>query len=149
VSKVHDQLRRYVDGRDNYMAGFQIGEARTYRRKLPAWTNNNSETRRVLLAAFPELHTNQRQRHQAARWAQVITLCFHLRYTAKQAGEEMGVPPSTISGIVQRIRRVAAGYRANGCGKRGGKRGRPSKANKMVFNNTSTYVEVYAPLTRV
>ncbi len=142
MSKVHDQLRHHVDGNDSFMSGFQLGGARTYKRPAPEWTESKTETQRVLLTAFPQLSTNQKQRRQASRWAQVIVLYFRLGYTAKQVGEEMGVRTSTVNGIVRRTRLVAAGHRSNGSGLRGGKRGRP-KTKKMVFNIPGTYVEVY------
>jgi hypothetical protein len=125
MSKVHKQLRHYFDGSESIMTGFQIGAARTYARKAPAWVMDNKQAQIVLLRAFPNLRNDQRQRHRAARWAQVITWYFHLGYTAKQIGEEMGVPRSTVVGIIRRIRLVARAWQSNGSGPRGGKRGRP------------------------
>jgi hypothetical protein len=125
------------------MSGFQLAGPRTYERVAPRWTENKQDIQRVLLTAFPELHNDQKKRKQAARWAQVIVLYFHLGYTAKQVGEELGVKTSTVNGIVRRTRLVAAGHRSNGSGLRGGKRGRPKKVKKMVCINPSTYVEVY------
>jgi hypothetical protein len=142
MSKVHDQLRQHVDGADRFMTGFQIGRARTYKRKPPEWTESKHDIQRVLLIAFPQLHNDQRQRRQAARWAQVIVLYFHLGYTAKQVGEEIGVKTSTVTGVIRRTRLVAAGHRSNGSGLRGGKRGRPRQAKKMVFNISGTNREV-------
>src|SRR5260370_24383330 len=121
MNKIHEQLRQHFDGSEGIMTGFQIGAARTYMRKAPAWVMDNVKIQRILLRAFPKLRTDPRQRHQAARWAQVVVLYFHLGYTAKQIGEEMDVPRSTVVGIIRRIRLVAKAWQSNGSGPRGGK----------------------------
>jgi hypothetical protein len=127
MGNTHDQIRRIVDGNDSFMTGFQIGKPKQYRRKIPAWLNNNKQVQVILLSAFPKLKTDTRQRKMAARWANVVHHYFRLRYTDVQTAEELGIKVKAVQNIVGRIRLVAAGRRANGSGIRGGKGGRPKK----------------------
>src|ERR1700676_886948 len=119
MTKTHDQIRKSVDGNDSFMTGFQIGQLKTYKRKIPLWVNSDKEIQKILLSAFPKLKTDSRQRTRAARWANVIHFYFRLRYTASQIADELGFKPSVVYDIVFRIKRAAAGQKANGSGPRG------------------------------
>lgn len=127
MSKTHDQLRLHVDGNDGFMRGFQIGQAKVYKRKMPRWVNSDAEIRNILLSAFPKLKTDPKQRTAAARWVNVIHYYFRLRYTYIQTAEELALKPKAVRGIIESIKNVSEGR----CAKkknnklRGGKRGRP------------------------
>lgn len=125
MSRNHDQIRKFVDGADGFMSGFQIGQAKVYKRKMPRWVNSDSEIRKILLSAFPKLKTDAKQRTAAARWANVIHYYFRLRYTYIQTAEELAIKPETTRNILRRIKRVAEGRRADNTGPKGGHRGRP------------------------
>lgn len=125
MSRDHDQLRQSLDGNDSFMTGFQIGQAKTYKKKIPKWVNNNPEIQKILLSAFPKLRTDQKQRAAAARWANVIHYYYRLLYTYVQTAEELSMKLETVRNILRRINRVSKGRRANNSGLKGGKRGRP------------------------
>jgi hypothetical protein len=133
MGNTHDQIRRVVDGNDSFMTGFQIGKPKQYRRKIPAWLNNNKQIQAILLSAFPKLKTDTRQRKMAARWVNVVHFYFRLRYTDAQTAEELGIKVQAVKDVVKRVRRVVAGRKSNGCGLRGGKNGRPKK--EVPLNN--------------
>lgn len=128
MNKNQQQLRQSFDGNDSFMTGFQVGQLKTYKRKMPTWVNNDSEIRKILLTAFPKLKTDQKQRTAAARWANVIHYYFRLRYTHVQTAEELAIKPKAVRNIVERIRCVSDGRRASSSKLRGGKRGRPKKS---------------------
>ena len=122
-----EQLRQSFDGNDSFMRGFQVGGARKYKRTVPRWVNNKAEIQKILLAAFPKLKIDSKQRTGAERWNSVIHYYFRLRYTAGETAEELSLKPSTVNETVRSINRAAAGRRADGK-LRGGKRGRPKGA---------------------
>jgi hypothetical protein len=124
--KTHDALRQSFGGNESIMRGFQIGKLKTYQRKIPRWVNN-AEIQKIILAAFPKLKTDQKQRTGAARWANVIHFYFRLRYTARQTAEELAIKASAVNETVRSVKRAASGRRADGK-IRGGKRGRPKGA---------------------
>lgn len=125
MNKDQQQLRQSFDGNDNFMTGFQIGQLKTYKKKIPYWVNNNFEIRKILSSAFPKLKTDAKQRTAAARWANVIHFYFRLRYTYTQIAEELSLTPATVDSLIRNIKRVASGHRANGSGLKSKKRGRP------------------------
>jgi len=89
---------------------------------------SNVKIREVLLRAFPKLAINQRQRDRAARWARIIHLYFRLQWTHRQVADELGQDADSVHNMINGIRRVAKGGRADNKGSRGvRKRGRPKK----------------------
>jgi len=120
------------------MTGFQVGQARTYKKKWPRWVMNDPEVARVIQVAFPKWRTDERQRKGAGRWVYVLHLYYRMNYTMKDIGEELGVPTSTVRGVVQRAKLVSLGRRSNGSGARGGKKGR-RRVKQMVCINSGTY----------
>lgn len=128
MSRTRKQLRQHIDGSDNFMGGFQIGKAKTCKRQTPSWVNNNAKVAAILLSAFSKLKNIQTQRARAARWANVIHYYFRLHYTETQVSEELELSLQTVHSLIRNIKRVASGYRANGSGLKGGKRGRPKNS---------------------
>jgi hypothetical protein len=127
MNKNQQQLRQSFDGNESFMSGFQIGQLRKYKRKTPPWVNRDSEIRKILLSAFPKLKTDPKQRTSAARWANVIHCYFRLSYTYVQTAEELNLKPKMVRNIVERVKRVAVGRRADNTKFKGGNRGRPRK----------------------
>ena len=122
------QLRRFLDGDDPFMVGgHQISEIRKRCRVVPDWTRNDGRIREVLLRAFPNLRTDNRQKKAASRWAAVVYLYFRLQYTNTQTAAELKLTIPALKAILRSIRRVAAGRRADGTGLLSGKKGRPIK----------------------
>lgn len=109
--------------------GHQIIKPRSDDKKsVPDWALDDKKVREVVLRSFPKYGTNARQRKGAARWIRVIHLYFRMGMTRGQVAEEMGVTPVVVKSIVQAIRSVAAGRRADRTGKLGSvPRGRPRK----------------------
>lgn len=116
-----------VDGNDSFFGGHQIVKARSYKREIPTWARNSALLQKMMLQSFPSLKTNAQQRDGAKRWAAVITLYFVMGYTAGQVATEVGSTKEKIRFVVRSISRAVKGLRADGCGQKGGKRGRPRK----------------------
>jgi len=95
---------------------YGVVKARTYKRKVPAWTVNDKEVQKVLLRAFPKLATDDRQRESAGRWTMVVHLYFRLGYTRGQIAEELDTTTERVKGYIRSIYRVSKGYRADGKG---------------------------------
>lgn len=112
-------------GIDAFTGGFQVGAARTYKRKPQIWANSQKEIRKVLLTAFPKQATNPKERDRAGRWLRVIHLYYRLGYTYKQVAEEIGVKPRLVARMLYRINRVQKGLRSDSKKARGGTEGRP------------------------
>jgi hypothetical protein len=111
------QLGWSLDQNDGFMqGGHQIVQARTYKRKTPAWVYKDSEIQKVLLRAFPKLATDDRQRDSAGRWGLVIHLYFRLGYTRGQIAEELDTTTERVKGLIRSIYRVSKGRRADGRG---------------------------------
>src|ERR1700719_4810332 len=111
------QLVRSLDYNECFMTrGHQIVHARTYKRKVPAWTLKDKEVQKVLLRAFPKLATDDNQRESAGRWVWVIQLYFRLGYTRGQIADELVTTTERIKGVIRSIYRVSEGRRADGRG---------------------------------
>jgi hypothetical protein len=117
-------------------------------RKIPAWMNNRTAVKELLLAHFPRLVTDiEGQRHTAAKWLYIIEHLRNLdsaeliarKWNASirnMTGEELleaifgdGAPThaldaAQVRSTVQKILNVAGGLRTDGKA-RNGKRGRP------------------------
>lgn len=128
MNKDLKKLRGAIDGNDKFIQGYQVGKAKTYARKVPAWAHNNTEIKKILLCSFPKLNTDKKQRAAASEWAQVIYLYFRLRYTRNQTAIEMGKTKDWVRRRTLSITRVSKGLAANGSGPRTPKRGRPRKS---------------------
>lgn len=126
MSKRTKSLRSQVDNSFVY-GGSQMVKARQHKHNTPDWVNNKSKIRRLLLAVFPKLQTDENQREGASRWARIIQLYFRVGYTRKQVSEEMSLTSAQVKGVIQGIRNVSEGRRADGRGIRKGSRGRPRK----------------------
>lgn len=115
------KLRGKMDSNDPFLAGgHQIVKARTREKEIPAWANNNVETQKLLLRAFPKLRINNSQRKSAGRWGAVISMFYRMNWTYSQIAEELGTTPKAIERILYRIKGVAKGKTKN-------HRGRPKK----------------------
>ncbi len=126
------RLRAAFGGDSGFMSAHQIKKAHTaHPRHIPEeWTLDNTEVQKVLLRAFPKLHTNLRQNKQAARWVLLITLYFRMNKSSRDVAHELKTKPKNVELAVARIRRVARGYRADNTGPRSGRApGRPKTQN--------------------
>jgi hypothetical protein len=116
LNRSHDDneaLRHTVDGDDIFMSGYQIAKIRTRDRKIPEWTLNDKEVQKVLLRAFPKLHTSPKAAARAGRWARVIHLYFRMQMPDSMVANEMGIKINVLWSILIHIRRVAEGKRAD------------------------------------
>ncbi|MHB8485504.1 MAG: hypothetical protein ACYDCM_07225 [Candidatus Acidiferrales bacterium] len=129
-------LRSYLfDGSESFMAGgHQIVKTRHNRRSIPAWAQDPDQVKAILLRAFPNLQTSFVQKERAGKWLRVIYLYWQAGFDSVTVCLEMGVSRSEFKNILQRIRRVAAGQRANGSGirKPRAKHYRKKKAQEFV-----------------
>jgi hypothetical protein len=96
------------------------------KRSVPEWVHDAAKIRELLIRAFPKMMTDARQRERAGRWARLIYLYFQANFSDSQVANEMGLTVGQVKKLLNSIRRVAAGKRANNGGKRGIRpRGRP------------------------
>ena len=86
---------------------------------VPEWTKSDEKIRELIKRSFPKFETNDVQRLRASRWARIIYLHFRMAYSMSQIADEMTLSIDDVKNILNRIRRVAAGRRANNTGKRG------------------------------
>lgn len=101
------QLRKVIDGADSFMTGFAVGAPRTYARKLPAWTMDDSRVRALLERSFRWMHCNKAHRKQAGRWASIIYLYYRMGYTYKQLAEALGESAHRTRYALDDIRKAA------------------------------------------
>ncbi len=138
ANPIFAELRESFDGSDPFMTkGHQIIKIRKGWRKkqIPEWATSDKAIQKLVLRSFPKLKTNDKQRQAAGKWVHVINLYFRMGWTRGQAAEEMHLTPKQVKDLIQSIRRVAAGQRANGTGVLGALKGRPKKRapNSMFF----------------
>jgi Putative helix-turn-helix protein, YlxM / p13 like len=106
------------DGR-GFMYGFQIKRFRTgYKKDTPEWAKTYGGVQKVLLTAFPRLHTSLNQRRRAARWAQIIYLFYFKDFSESQIAEELNIKIRAVPDVIFRAQRVSRGLRADGTGPR-------------------------------
>jgi hypothetical protein len=110
------RLRGKVDGDDNFMSAHQIKKIRTRERVIPPWTLNDKEVRKVLLRAFPSLHTSQSAARSAGRWTRLIHLYYRVQMSNSQVAKEMGMTLNATKMALKSIRRVARGQRTDNKG---------------------------------
>jgi|SRR6266850_6288228 len=110
------QLRKKIDGSDLFMKSYQIKKIRTREKVVPIWATNNIETRKLLLRAFPKLKIDYKQRQRAGRWSAVIHMFYRMGMAKSQIAEELKTTTTTINTVLQHIRRVAKGRRADNKG---------------------------------
>lgn len=126
----YEQLRQHLDSNDPFMSrGHSIIKIRKGWRKkqVPEWATNDRSIQALVLRSFPKLKSDNEQRRRAGRWVRVINLYFRMGWTRGQIADELETTPTIIRSIVQAIRRVAAGRKANGTGYLGAPKGRPKK----------------------
>jgi len=119
-------LRKRMDGNDNFMNAFQIKKIRTRERVIPAWTLNDKEVQKILSRVFPKLKTHSASKKAAGRWARVIHLYYRMQMANSQVAKEMGMNLNTLKMVLKGIRRIAKGWRADNRGPWVRPRGRPS-----------------------
>ena len=116
------ELRGKMDGRDPFVSGgHQIIKVPQSPRQTPLWARDKKTISRILLAAFPKLESDPKQRASAARWAVLIQLYFRTLMSRKQTAEQMSLSLETVKGLALRIKRLAVnldGYKGRGSHKR-------------------------------
>lgn len=96
------------------LKGFQVSESNS-EKEIPAWVFLREEVQRILLTAFPKLHTNMNQRKRAGRWAQVISLYYMQGMTAEEVAQELNDNRVAIKRLILSISRISKGLTVNGC----------------------------------
>lgn len=119
LKTIGEQLRGLFSGSESFMnGGHQIlkpSRARIGpRRKKADWARSDAAVQKLLLTAFPKLHTNPVQRARAGRWLLVIYLYFRQGMSYSEVAGEIGVTKKQVSDIIRRIFKTLDGYPANG-----------------------------------
>ncbi len=125
-----EQLRRVVDGNDQFMRGSSVaGKARSRHAermaRTPEWVHSDLQVRQLLLTVFPKLETDERQRKRAATWILMIQYYFRMGLTQGRIAINTGWTLLKVNRLIHRIRSAAAGLRADTRKPRSGRRGRP------------------------
>jgi hypothetical protein len=94
--------------------GFQVVES-TSEKLVPDWVYIKKDIQKVLLAAFPKLHTNPSHRRKAGRWAQVINLYYLQGMTAEEVAEKLFETRAVIKRLIISISRIQKGLTVDGC----------------------------------
>ena len=121
------ELRGRFDSDSTFMTGHSILKIRQHKRRIPDWVRDNKELQKLITRSFPNRKTNPDQNLRAGRWALFIQLYFKLNKTRSEIVDEMGISYHAVDSLCRAIYRAAAGLKANGNGKAGGKAGRPKK----------------------
>lgn len=100
-------LLSLFDRKDGFITGHQILTLRKPNRRLPDWAATNEGIQKLLLAAFPNLETDDAQRGPAGQWARVIQIHFRANKSCRETAHEMGENSETIRVIIRQIKRVA------------------------------------------
>lgn len=122
VHKVSDnhpdfqKLREKLDSNESFMMGHQIKKIRVHQRKIPERMQTIEGMKKVLEETFPNWKTDENQRIRMSRWNYVAYLTYFVGLSRKQIAEEMNIKPEVVKAILQRIRRVSQGIRANNTG---------------------------------
>jgi hypothetical protein len=103
---IHKQLRKGIDGGDQFMDAFQIAKIRTIDRELPEWAMNNKRVQEVLLVAFPTLKRTKASRKKAARWASVIYLYYRMGLPQQVVMKELKLTKPAFKTICQRVEAI-------------------------------------------
>jgi hypothetical protein len=127
LSLTNHELRTKIDSEDTFFTGHRIIKERRGNRPCPDWAVDSNKLRELLLRAFPKLHTNEKQRSSAGRWARVIQLYYRSQMTHGQICAELGLSLPTVASMVRSIDRAAAGKTADKAKGRKGRRGRSKK----------------------
>lgn len=125
-----EELRGEIDSHDPFMSGghqIKHDPQQHTDRPAPMWTRDKATVRGLLLRAFPNLHSNPEQGERAGRWLRVIQLYYFMGLGQRACAEEIGISAKAVNNIIERIKHVRDGKRANGL-QRHGHRGRPRKA---------------------
>lgn len=102
------------DSRD--LKGFQIAESGSgCEKQIPKWAYLKEEVQKILLTAFPKLHTNASHRKRAGRWAQVINMYYLQGMTAEEVSQELNETRLVIKRLIISISRISRGLTVNGC----------------------------------
>lgn len=117
--KEHDllQLIDLIDGdKITEGRGFQIKNIRSGNERVtPEWARMKEDIQKILLTAFPKLHTNPGQRKRAGLWAQVINLYYLKGWSASEVAEELNENLRMIKWIAVSISRTSKGLTVDGC----------------------------------
>jgi len=114
-----------LDRKDSFQTGHGRRGGPTLRmRKMPEWMYHKKNLGELLLRVFPKLKTDERQRKNAARWLEIISLYFKSGWSAQSVAEQLSITEKKVYDTAQRITRAGAGLRTTGK-QRTGKRGRP------------------------
>ena len=84
-------------------------------KNIPEWAILKEETQKILLRAFPKLHTDMKQRRAAGRWAQIINMYYLQCMTAEQVAQELNETRAVIKRLILSISRISKGLTVNGC----------------------------------
>jgi len=99
-------------------SGFQIITPRREEREIPEWARMKAGIQKILLTAFPRLHTSLSQRTRAGRWAQVINLYFVKGWPVSEVADELNESITVIKTLTRSITRTSQGLRTDGSGPR-------------------------------
>jgi hypothetical protein len=98
------------------LKGFQITESGVgVEKEIPAWVYMRDEIQKVLLKAFPKLHTDSNHRKRAGRWAQVINMYYLQGMTAEEVAQELNETRVVIKRLIISISRISKGLTVDGC----------------------------------
>jgi hypothetical protein len=100
----HSDARRRASGSD--LSNCHAVRTRAHQRKIPAWTLNDEQVRKVLNKLFPRHGTGERQRALAGRWLRIVYLYFRVHQWVKTIAEAVGCSVRAVEGVVCRARKV-------------------------------------------
>jgi hypothetical protein len=121
------ELRNSFDSNSPFMTGHSIMVVRRHKRRIPEWAKDDKQLRQLISRSFPYRKSNPDQNLRAGRWARFIYLYFRMTKTRSEIVGEMSLTYHAVDSLCRAIYRAAAGLKANGNGKAGGRPGRPKK----------------------
>jgi len=71
----------------------------------PEWVFSDVKVQQLLLAYFPCLHTDEKQRLWARRWVAVIYYFYRLHWTQQRVADELGLQEDSMKKVIKRIRK--------------------------------------------
>lgn len=86
---------------------FQIEKVRHRVRYYDRRTWTDEHIRKVLLRAFPKLHTDPDQRAQAGRWARVIQLYFRVGLSLRETAPQLNMTFDAAHSVVRSLQRTS------------------------------------------
>lgn len=94
--------------------GFSVESIDRESRNSPSWANSPEGVQRILLTAFPRLHSDPNQRIRAARWAQIIHLYFQLGWPDAVVAEALNMKVNAVKMICRTIVYTSQGRNKHG-----------------------------------